>query len=91
MAKTRVIGLDIGTTAVRAAQLEFGTGGPRGKGQPSLVRYGEVPLPLGAVRDGEVADQAIVTQAIRQLWSNQKFDSRDVVIGVGNQRVVVRD
>lgn len=91
MAKTRVIGLDIGTTAVRAAQLEFGNGGPGGKGQPSLVRYGEVPLPLGAVRDGEVADQATVTQALKQLWATYKFDSKDVVIGVGNQRVVVRD
>jgi type IV pilus assembly protein PilM len=91
VAKTRVIGLDIGTTAVRAAQLEFGAGGAGGKGQPSLVRYGEVALPLGAVRDGEVTDQAVVTQAIKQLWATQKFDSKDVVIGVGNQRVVVRD
>ncbi|NUU17658.1 type IV pilus assembly protein PilM [Cellulomonas humilata] len=88
MAKTRVIGLDIGTTAVRAAQLEFGAGG---KGQPSLVRYGEVALPLGAVRDGEVTDQGVVTQAIKQLWATHKFDGKDVVIGVGNQRVVVRD
>ena len=76
MAKTRVIGLDIGTTAVRAAQLEFGAGGPAGKGQASLVRYGEVPLPIGAVRDGEVTDQATVTQAIKQLWATHKFDSK---------------
>jgi type IV pilus assembly protein PilM len=91
VARTRVIGLDIGTTAVRAAQLEFGPGGPSGKGQPSLVRYGEVPIPLGAVRDGEVADQPVVSNAIKQLWATQKFDSKDVVIGVGNQRVVVRE
>lgn len=91
MAKTRVIGLDIGTTAVRAAQLDFGSDGPAGKGQPTLVRYGEVPLPIGAVRDGEVTDQDAVAHALRQLWLAQKFDSRDVVIGVGNQRVVVRE
>ncbi|WP_258723185.1 type IV pilus assembly protein PilM [Cellulomonas sp. NS3] len=91
MAKTRVIGLDIGTTAVRAAQLDFGAGGRTGKGQPTLVRYGEVPLPIGAVRDGEVSDQEVVAHAIRELWVQQKFDSKDVVIGVGNQRVVVRE
>lgn len=91
MAKTRVIGLDIGTTAVRAAQLDFGSGGPAAKGQPTLVRYGEVPLPIGAVRDGEVHDQDVVAHAIRELWVTAKFDSKDVVIGVGNQRVVVRE
>lgn len=91
MAKTRVIGLDIGTTTVRAAQLEFGGQGPAGLARPTLTRYGEELLPLGAVRDGEVTDAAIVTHAIRSLWSRLKFDSKEVVIGVGNQRVVVRE
>ena len=86
MSKTRVIGLDIGTTAVRAAQLEFGGGTA-----PSLVKYGEVPIPLGSVRDGEVTARDFVVSALRELWSQQKFDSRDVIIGVGNQRVVVRE
>src|SRR4051794_31553881 len=91
VAKSRVIGLDIGTTAVRAAQLDFGGGGPGGRTQPTLVRYGEVPLPLGAVRDGEVTDQAVVSHAIRELWARTKFESKEVIIGVGNQRVVVRE
>jgi len=91
VAKTRVIGLDIGTTAVRAAQLEFGAGGPSGKGLVSLTKYGEVPLPLGAVRDGEVAETGFVVGALRALWAQQRFDSKEVVIGVGNQRVVVRE
>ena len=91
MAKTRVIGLDIGTTAVRAAQLEFGNGGPAGRGQPTLTGYGEVPLPPGAVRDGEVSDKALVSHALKELWSQAKFASKDVAIGVGNQRVVVRE
>lgn len=91
MASTRVIGLDIGTTAVRAAQVEFGSGGPAGKSVPTLIKVGQVPLPLGVVRDGEVTDQSVVSQAIKQLWSQTKLDGKDVVIGIGNQRVVVRD
>ena len=91
MAKTRVIGLDIGTTAVRAAQLEFGAA-DRGKGQPTLaaLRRGRRcrSAPCATVRS---TDQATVTQAIKQLWATYKFESKDVVIGVGNQRVVVRD
>ncbi|MGN8245522.1 type IV pilus assembly protein PilM [Cellulomonas soli] len=91
MASSRVIGLDIGSTCVRAAELEFGNGGPAGKTPATLVRYGQVPLPLGAVRDGEVTQPETVSSALRQLWQQAKFDSKDVVLGVGNQRVVVRD
>ncbi len=89
MAKTRVIGLDIGTTHVRAAELEFPSGRP--EGTPTLVRFHEAPLPLGAVRDAEVTEISLVSGVIKNLWAEAKFSSRDCVIGVGNQRVVVRE
>lgn len=91
MASTRVIGLDIGSSAVRAAELEFGGGARSGKVAPALLRFGEVALPLGAVRDGEVVQAETVSSAIRRLWQQSKFESREVVLGVGNQRVLVRD
>lgn len=81
---TSVIGLDIGTTRVRAVELQHGRSGP------VVLRYAEVPIPLGAVRDGEVADPNAVAIALRQLWAHGKFSHRDVVMGVGNQRVMVR-
>lgn len=86
MAKQAVIGLDIGTTHVRGAEVDRS-----GRGAPTLVRYGQVPLPMGAVRDGEVAEPETVASALRQLWSQAKFSSRDVIIGIGNQRVLVRE
>jgi len=87
VAKNRVIGVDIGTTAVRAAEVEVG----RGKGGATLVRFGQAPLPMGAVQDGEVAQPEAVATALRQLWASHKFSHKDVVLGVGNQRVIVRD
>ena len=85
MAKTR-IGLDIGSTAVRAAEL---TGG----GTPTVVRAAQVPLPVGAVENGEIRDLAAVTEALQELWSAKAggFKNRQVWLGVGNQRVVVRE
>jgi type IV pilus assembly protein PilM len=91
VATSRVIGLDIGSSCVRAVEVEFGSGGPTGKTPPTLARFGEVPLPLGAVRDGEVIQPETVSSALRQLWAQVKFESKDVNIGVGNQRVIVRD
>lgn len=83
MAST-VIGLDLGTTRARAVEIQ------KGRGAPTVVRYAEAPVPLGAIQDGEVTEADGVVSALRELWSRGKFASRDVVIGVGNQRVMVR-
>ena len=84
MAGRSAIGLDIGTSGVRAAELSFG------KGQVTLEKFGQVALPEGAVRDGEVVDSDAVAAAIKQLWAHTKFSSKKVVIGVANQKVIVR-
>jgi type IV pilus assembly protein PilM len=78
------VGLDIGTTSVRAAQLSWS------KDRMELERFGQVALPLGAVRDGEVVDDRAVSAALRELWSRSKFTTKKVVTGVANQKVVVR-
>ena len=84
MRRTR-IGVDIGSTAVRAAELSM-----RGV-TPTLVRVAQVPTPAGAVVSGEVHDAGQVGEALRELWQRGKFRSREVVLGVANQRVVVRE
>jgi type IV pilus assembly protein PilM len=78
------IGLDIGTSAVRAVQLSTG------RGSATVERLGQVLLPHGAVRDGEVVDVAAVTEAIRLLWSQYGFKGKKVALGVANQQVIVR-
>jgi type IV pilus assembly protein PilM len=78
------IGLDIGTSGVRAAELSYGRGGI------TLEKFGQVALPDGAVRDGEVIDRPVVVDAIKTLWKGSGFRGKDVALGVANQRVVVR-
>ena len=78
------IGLDIGTSAVRAVQVSMGRGGV------TVDRLGQVLLPHGAVRDGEIVDSDAVTEALRLLWSKYGFKGRKVSLGVANQQVVVR-
>jgi len=90
MSKSRVIGLDVGTSAVRAAEMEF-KGGAGDRGHPTLLRYGEVPLLPGAVQDGEVNQPETVASAIKDLWRQNKFGTRDVIMGVGSRRVIVRE
>jgi type IV pilus assembly protein PilM len=84
VAARTAIGLDIGTSGVRAAELSFGKNGV------TLEKFGQVALPEGSVRDGEVVDQDAVAEAVKQLWAHTKFSSKKVVIGVSNGKVIVR-
>jgi len=78
------VGLDIGTSCVRAAQVTMV------KGAVVLDRFGQVALPPGVVVDGEVADPAMLADALKTLWQRAKFTKKDVVLGISNQKVVVR-
>ena len=81
-----VVGIDIGSVALRAVEVS-----DAGKAQPTLVRYHEVSLPEGAVSRGEVLEPNTVASALKQLWSSGGFKSKNVVLGMGNHRVVARD
>jgi type IV pilus assembly protein PilM len=78
------VGLDIGTSAVRAAEVSFTKGGAK------LERFGQVALAPGAVVNGEVVDAVAVAGAIKKLWGQSKFTTKRVVLGVANNKVVVR-
>ena len=79
----RLIGLDIGTNAVRVAEIELSE-------PPRLTSFGQVALPPGAMRDGEVVDPAAVTDAIQRLWKELSLKKAPVRIGVASPRVLVR-
>ena len=81
-----VVGLDIGSTALRGVELRSGK-----KGKFNLLRFHEIPLPPGAVIRGEVIEPEVVASALKKLWSEGKFKSKNVVLGTGNQRILVRD
>jgi len=83
---TNAIGLDFGRDVLRAVELDGAD-----KAKPTVVRYAEMPLPEGAVRSGEVREINTVSSAIRRLWSTAGFKSKNVVLGMGNQRVLARE
>ncbi|MGH8936115.1 MAG: type IV pilus assembly protein PilM [Acidimicrobiia bacterium] len=82
MAET--VGLEIGTSAVRAVALDTG------KSPPLLERFGEVALPTGALVGGEIMDEQVVTDALATLWKQAKLPRKRIVVGLANQRVIVR-
>jgi len=85
MGKT-IVGVDISASGIRAAELDGAI-----KARPVLVRYHAVALPAGAVNKGEVVEARTVATALKTLWSQGKFGTKDIVLGVGNSRVLARD
>ncbi len=79
------IGLDIGSSAVRAVQLHRGR-----DGVVVLDRIGQVILEPGAVEDGLIVQAEPVTEALRILWQQFGLKGRKVGLGLANQQVIVR-
>ncbi|HEY6795550.1 MAG TPA: type IV pilus assembly protein PilM [Kineosporiaceae bacterium] len=84
MAARTAIGLDVGTSVVRAVELSYGRAGI------TLERFGQVVLPPDVVHDGEVMQPEPVIACLRELWRATGFRHTKVVLGVANQRVIVR-
>lgn len=82
----RVVGLDIGTSAIRAVELTVDDGS-----RPSLVAFGQVGLAPGVMEDGEVRDRSQVVKAIQHLWRDGGFKERRVHIGVAGLRAITRE
>lgn len=78
------VGLEIGTFSIRVAEISS-TNIP-----PSLLHFAEYRLPKGAVVDGEISETDEVAETLKQIWSKEKFGSTNVVLGVANPKVLVR-
>jgi type IV pilus assembly protein PilM len=82
---SQVVGLDIGTSAVRAAELDLTPHGP------VLGAFSQVGLPPKTILDGEVQDVGSLAAAIRRLWDNGGFGTNTVVVGIAGLRVITRE
>ena len=75
-----VVGLDIEAGSVAATEVADGG---------RLQRTGIAPLPPGVAREGEVLDADALGFVLKDLFAQYKL-SRNVRVGIGNQRVIVR-
>jgi type IV pilus assembly protein PilM len=82
----RSIGLDIGTSAVRAVELSLDEGH-----MPILENFGQVGLHAGCVVAGEVRDRSQLSEALERLWKEARFSHRQVKIGVAGLRAIIRE
>ena len=79
-----VVGLDIGSSAVKAVELKA-----VGKGF-KVMAFASEPIPPDSIVDGAIIDGAAVSDAIRRLFENKAFKTKEVAASLSGNAVIVK-
>jgi type IV pilus assembly protein PilM len=80
-----IVGLDIGSSAVKAVELK-----PAGKTY-RVAAFGTAPVPADSIVDGAIIDAAAVADAIRRVFEgNKAFKAKDVCASLSGNAVIVK-
>jgi type IV pilus assembly protein PilM len=79
-----IVGLDIGSSAVKAVELR-----PAGKGFKVSALAIE-PVPPDAIVDGAIIDGGAVADAIRRIFARKNFKTKDVAASLSGNSVIVK-
>jgi len=79
-----VVGLDIGSSAVKAVELK--TAGKNVK----VVAFAIQPVPPDSIVDGAIIDGAAVAEAIRRVFENKAFKTKEVAASLSGNAVIVK-
>ena len=83
-AAPRLVGLDLGSSGIRAVEARRGRDGWR------IVKAAEVELEAGAIHAGVILDQPAVSKALRRLWRTGRFSTRKVAAAMSDAGVITR-
>ncbi len=82
--KDRLVGLDIGSKTIKAAELV------ENKKGVCLSKFGMTDIAPGLIEEGAVKDPEAVADAIRQLFKSYSIKNHNVAISVGGYSVIVK-
>ncbi len=78
------VGLDIGSSAVKAVELKA-----VGKGW-RVAAFASEPLPREAIVDGAIIDAGVVAEAIRRVFDTAGIKTREVALSLSGNAVIVK-
>jgi type IV pilus assembly protein PilM len=78
------VGLDLGSSAVKAIELK-----PAGKTY-KVTAFGSEPIPPDSIVDGAIIDSAAVVDALKRLFDKQQIKTREVAASLSGSAVIVK-
>ena len=82
--KENLVGLDIGSRSIKAAQI---VDSKRGN---TLKHFGIADIAHGAIEEGTINDPESVAQSIRQLFKSYGIKQNNVAVSIGGYSVIVK-
>jgi type IV pilus assembly protein PilM len=82
--KDHIVGLDIGSRSIKAAEI---TETKRGL---ALKRFGIVDIAHGAIEEGTINDPEAVAESIKQLFKSYNIKEGNVAVSIGGYSVIVK-
>ncbi len=79
----KIVGLRVGSSQLSAARVH-------NNGTAEVVQIARAPLGRGIVSGGEVRDQAGLTRALKEFFSENKLPRRGIRLGIASNRIGVR-
>jgi type IV pilus assembly protein PilM len=85
--KKGLVGVDIGSSAVKAVEIKVGG---KGGDEMQLLNIGVEQLPPEAIVDGAIMDSGAVIDAIQRLFQDARIKTPEVSVGVSGNAVIVK-
>ncbi len=82
--KDHLVGLDIGSRSIKAAQVV------ESKNGPMLKHFGIVDIAHGAIEEGTINDPEAVAESIQQLFKSYNIKESNVAVSIGGYSVIVK-
>ena len=86
--QNQLVGLDVGSYAIKAAELSRKTKG--GTDYFVVNKLGYEILPRDAIVEGTIMDTAAVAETIRMIFEENKISTKNVVISVSGNSVIIK-
>ncbi|HTL45637.1 MAG TPA: type IV pilus assembly protein PilM, partial [Vicinamibacterales bacterium] len=79
-----LVGLDIGSSAVKAVELKAA-----GKGY-KVTAFGSEPVPPDSISEGAIIDASAVAESIRRLFDSRGIKTKEVAASLSGNAVIVK-
>ena len=82
--KNQLVGVDIGSYAIKVVEIELNK-----KGR-FLKNFGIIGLPRHAIREGDIVEQEAVAEALKKLFKNLKIRNQNVAVALSGYPVMAK-
>ncbi len=84
LSSKKIIGLDIGSSSIKLAELSVNNGGA------VLENFAVIPSPPQSVNNGEITDSLLIAESIKTAFKANAFRNKKACVGLSGTAVIIK-